>query len=131
MKKRTRLILVSLVGLFAVMVLLLRFEGGGRYPRESICRTHLKVLRNHLEQYKMQVGRYPSNEEGLGVFVRPPANADDRRKWHVQLYEVVPLDPWDRPYVYLAPGRLNPAGFDLFSLGPDGVQSEDDIYSVP
>ncbi len=39
----------------------------------------------------------------------------------------IPQDSWQRPYQYRFPGSNNPAGFELFSLGTDGVESADDV----
>jgi general secretion pathway protein G len=39
----------------------------------------------------------------------------------------IPLDPWKHPYQYRYPGTKNTDGYDVFSLGPDGVESGDDI----
>ena len=39
----------------------------------------------------------------------------------------VPNDPWGKPYVYRYPGTNNTNGYDLYSLGPDGREGNDDI----
>jgi len=43
----------------------------------------------------------------------------------------LPLDPWGRTYQYRCPGWMNPKGYDVWSLGPDGVVSADDIGNWP
>ena len=131
MKPKTALILCFFVIALVIAAFLLSSPGGLNYPREQVCRTDLAILSNHLEQYKEQVGHYPTREEGLNVFTNPPSDPEDRTKWRVIFYDVVPLDPWKRPYIYRFPGRKNPGGFDLFSLGPDGIESPDDIFSPP
>jgi general secretion pathway protein G len=40
----------------------------------------------------------------------------------------IPLDPWQHPYMYECPGRHNPSGYDIMSMGFDGREgTEDDI----
>jgi general secretion pathway protein G len=50
-----------------------------------------------------------------------PAAGDPPPNWKgPYLRESVPLDPWGRPYIYIAPGVANPTMYDLYSLGKDG-----------
>ena len=51
---------------------------------------------------------------------RPRAEPEPRNWRGPYLRRDVPLDPWDRPYVYESPGEHNPDSFDLFSYGQDG-----------
>jgi general secretion pathway protein G len=80
--------------------------------------------------YKMQMGDYPSTEEGLLALVAPPASKAD--KWQGPYLEgqggKLPLDPWKNPYQYSYPGTHNKDGYDLWSMGPDGKDgTKDDI----
>ncbi len=52
--------------------------------------------------------------------------------WHgPYLQSDIPLDPWGHPYVYQYPGKLNPSGYDIISMGPDGqLGTADDIYNA-
>ena len=71
--------------------------------------------------------RLPTSEEGLAVLATKPANAGP--EW-IKLLDQPPLDPWGNVYQYrLAPDHF--AGFEVFSLGPDGVESTDDIHPPP
>jgi len=67
----------------------------------------------------------PTTEQGIQALVTKPSG-EGLGNWK-PLFEELPLDPWGRPYIYRNPGRNNLQGFDLFSLGPDGVESDDDI----
>jgi general secretion pathway protein G len=87
--------------------------------------TH--AMKTPLNSFRIHVGRYPTQEEGLGaLFTTPPALAE---KWRGPYIEGnrLPLDPWGHPFVYRFPAKYSSAGYDLFSLGPDGVESDDDI----
>lgn len=131
MNKKGPQLLLSMLALLVIVLLTLGCEEGARYPAQMVCQTDLMILKKHIEQYDSVVGHPPSEEDGLGVFVHPPRDPDGHLKWRIQLYEALPLDPWHRPFVYRFPGRRNPGSFDLFSLGPDGVESDDDIYPAP
>lgn len=91
---------------------------------EIFIRQSIKVP---LTSYRMNVGDFPSTAEGLQALVEPPANKADRWKGPYLQEGKVPLDPWGRPYQYRYPGTHNKNGYDLFSLGKDGQESDDDI----
>ena len=80
--------------------------------------------------YKMQMGDYPSTEEGLQALLTAPANKADR--WQGPYIETqggkLPVDPWKNPYQYRYPGTHNKSGYDLWSTGPDGKDgTADDV----
>jgi len=77
--------------------------------------------------YRAHTGSYPTTEEGLKVLVDKPAGAKGKR-WRGPYLEKDEFnDPWGNPYVYRQPGTHNTDSFDLYSLGADGVESDDDI----
>jgi general secretion pathway protein G len=81
-----------------------------------------------LTPYKLDVGNYPTTEEGLQALVKAPSGKEGR--WKGPYLEEVPLDPWKNEYQYKFPGSQNvngARGYDVWSLGPDGVKSDDDI----
>jgi len=77
--------------------------------------------------YRMAIGHYPMTAEGLDALVRCPKGLEKIWKGPYVASDHVPLDPWGRPYQYRCPGIHNPKGYDVWSLGPDGKSSEDDI----
>lgn len=87
-------------------------------------------LSSALDMYKLDVGRYPSTEQGLQALVEKPG---DVNRWNGPYLRKskIPLDPWQNPYRYVYPGEHGV--FDLFSLGADekeGGEGEDqDIAS--
>ncbi|HLS29072.1 MAG TPA: type II secretion system major pseudopilin GspG [Opitutales bacterium] len=84
-------------------------------------------IRTPLLSYRMHIGSYPTTEQGLQALITPPSGVADR--WRGPYLEggKLPLDPWNRPYQYRYPGTRNPDSYDVFSLGADGVESDDDI----
>ena len=85
--------------------------------------ANLSQLSNALRQFEMMSGRLPSDKEGLDALVhQPPASV----RWFQYMGKLTP-DPWRHPYRYRLAPEL-PGGFDLHSLGRDGVESGDDIH---
>ncbi len=84
-------------------------------------------LRVPLTSYRMNMGDYPSTSEGLKALVSAPA--DKAGLWRGPYVEdsKIPLDPWKREYQYRYPGTHNKNSYDVFSLGQDGKESDDDI----
>ena len=70
-----------------------------------------------LDTFEIDVGRYPTSEEGIEALVKQPASV---KGWRGPYIKRMPTDPWGQPYVYRYPGEHNKDGFDLASNGPDG-----------
>jgi general secretion pathway protein G len=65
----------------------------------------------------VDVGRFPTNEEGLNALSAQPAGL---KNWRGPYLKRLPEDPWGHPYLYRFPGRHNKNGYDIASAGPDG-----------
>lgn len=81
-----------------------------------------------LTPYKLDMGNYPTTEQGLQALIRPPAGKE--ANWKGPYLEEIPPDPWKNPYQYRYPGSKNingARGYDIWSHGPDGTESADDI----
>jgi general secretion pathway protein G len=79
-------------------------------------RAQINALEKALDQYRLDVGRYPTGEQGLAALnIRPAGEA----KWAgPYLQKAVPADPWGRFYIYKSPG--DHGEYDLSSSGKDG-----------
>ena len=85
-------------------------------------------LKIPLTAYKIDMGTYPSTEEGLKALIKAPSGKSS--KWKKPYIEELPTDPWGNAYQYRYPGSKNVngnSGYDVWSLGPDGSESVDDI----
>jgi general secretion pathway protein G len=120
---------ITLIELLVVMVIIALFATivGTRVGRnvdkakQVAAKSQLVEYETALDQFKLDVGRYPSNEEGLQALRIRPANAQN---WDgPYLKKDLPPDPWGRPYVYRFPGMHG--DFDLMSLGADGQEGGD------
>ena len=88
----------------------------------------VKAMETPLEKYSVDIGHYPTTEEGLGALLTPPPGLPNPAKWDGPYVKesVSPYDPWDNPYQYEYPGRRGSNTYDLWSAGPDGVSGTDD-----
>lgn len=90
--------------------------------RVKAARLQIASLTNSLDLYRLDVGRYPTTQEGLAALVRRPPGTD---VWNGPYLKgtTVPVDPWRNAYVYVAPGAHG--AYDLMSYGSDGRQGGD------
>jgi general secretion pathway protein G len=69
---------------------------------------------------RLDIGRYPTTEEGLQLLVTPPTDPAVKAKWHgPYLEQGVPLDPWSKPYLYSTEGK-DTSPIALYSYGETG-----------
>ena len=107
-----------------------RLAGRSEEARRSIAEADIKGnLTLALKLYEVDNGRYPTTEQGLKALLEKPAAPPMPKNWKGPYLEQEPLDPWKKSYGYRYPGTHPPRDYDLFSLGPDGAESEDDITS--
>lgn len=82
--------------------------------------TQVKMLKGALETLRLDVGRFPTEGEGLALLNAAPSDEKVRGRWRgPYLDEELPQDPWGNPYQYSIPGANNQP-FALYSLGADG-----------
>ena len=117
---------ITLIELLVVMVIIALFATivGTRVGRnvdkakQIAAKSQISECESALDQFKLDVGRYPSMEEGLQALRTRPANAAN---WDgPYLRKDLGTDPWGHPYVYRFPGTHG--DFDLMALGADGQE---------
>jgi general secretion pathway protein G len=91
--------------------------------KTDIAVVQIEGLKSALDFFRLDIGRYPTAEEGLKALVAAPQN---QPRWNGPYLKSrqVPNDPWGRPYVYRVPGRGG-QGYDLATLGADGTEGGD------
>jgi general secretion pathway protein G len=118
------LIVLVIIGLLAGLVgprLLDRIDTS----KVTTAETQVHMLRTALDTFRLDVGRYPTTEEGLAILMDPPTDPDLLAHWRGPYLEsALPNDPWGRPYIYVFAGKGNPP-FALYSNGADGKPSAD------
>ena len=109
------LVVMVIIGLLAGFVAPRYFAQVGK-SQSKAARAQITALEQALEQYRIDTGRFPTNEEGLEALMAAPAGAPD---WAgPYLKKAAPADPWGRPYLYANPGAHGE--IDLLSYGKDG-----------
>ena len=82
--------------------------------------TQVKMLKGSLETMRLDIGRYPTQEEGLRLLVQPPADSRLSQRWKgPYLEDGLPEDPWGNAYQY-SPQPAGMYSFTLYSFGADG-----------
>jgi general secretion pathway protein G len=116
------LVVMVIIGLLAAYVGPKYFSQIGKSEIKTT-RAQLVGLEKALQQYRLDVGRFPSTEQGLQALVVKPASVG---KWDgPYLEKAVPPDPWGNPYLYASPGEHG--DFDLSSTGRDGRPGGDGL----
>lgn len=109
------LVVMVIIGLLAAYVGPKYFSQVGK-SEVKMAQAQIDSLEKALHQYRLDVGTYPTTEQGLNALLTAPANEP---RWQgPYLSKRLPADPWSRPYQYKYPGAQN--DFDLFSFGKDG-----------
>ncbi len=120
-------ILIAIALLAAIAALLItnldRILGGGQ---KEVARIFVnETIQTPLMSYRVNMGGYPTTEEGLKALVSRPS--EEATNWQGPYLKEIPRDPWGREYQYRYPGEKNPSGYDIWSWGPSGTEGEDDI----
>ncbi|WEK43443.1 MAG: type II secretion system major pseudopilin GspG [Candidatus Sphingomonas colombiensis] len=113
------MVVIVIIGLLATIVALNVLPSGDT-ARIQKAKADIANIEQALELYKLQIGSYPTTTQGLGALVTAPTGVDVARYQAGGYLKKLPNDPWNRPYLYAAPGKHSPA--DVWSLGADGKE---------
>lgn len=118
------MMLVVVIISILVTVVLPRLTGKTEQARISAAKLQIETIGMALDSFELDNGRYPNTTEGLNGLMVNPGNL---KKWNgPYLKKDIVTDPWGNAYVYTSPGTHN-NDYDLYSLGPNGVEGGDDI----
>lgn len=113
------LVVLVIIGLLAALVGPRLFSKVDQ-SKVVAAQTQVKMLRGAVENLRLDIGRYPTADEALGLLMRAPADPALAARWRgPYLDDAVPMDPWAAPYQYAIPGA-DGQPFALYSLGADG-----------
>jgi len=114
------LVVVTIIGLLAALVgprLWGRISGG----KQVAAKAQIELFGTALDAFRLDIGRYPTTEEGLKSLREKPSNADN---WSgPYLPKEIPVDPWKNSYAYICPGQNG--DYDIISYGADKVEGGD------
>jgi len=115
--------LIEIMVVMVIIGLLMALVGPNLIGRSEKAKTQaaamqIERLGTVLDTFRLDIGRYPTTQEGLQALVARPSGLE---RWDgPYLNKGVPKDPWDRPYVYRSPGDGG-RPYDIYSLGADGA----------
>jgi general secretion pathway protein G len=109
------LVVMVIIGLLAAYVGPRYFAQLGK-SEQGAAKAQIEAFAKALDAYRLDTGRYPTNDNGLNALVVKPG---DEPRWQgPYLQKSVPLDPWGRPFLYKA--LTGNGDFELMSHGKDG-----------
>ncbi len=117
------MMVVLVVGLLTTIVVQ-SLRGASDKAKRSKAEADIAELKIALDRYCQDNGYYPTTDQGLRELVRPPTTGIVPLVYYTGGYIArLPRDPWGHPYFYRSDGN----SYVMKSLGPDGVESADDI----
>ena len=97
--------------------------------RLSRVREDFGAIRSEVENYKERAGCYPTAEQGLDALVSRPILGPIPERWERSM-KVVPIDAWGNKYRYRLLPEEDRRGFEIISMGPDGMLGNKDDFST-
>jgi general secretion pathway protein G len=110
------MVVVVILGVLAVLIVP-RVVGRTEEARATAAKHDIAAIMQSLKLYRLDNGRYPTNEQGLQALVAKPQAGPAASNWRSYL-DKLPKDPWGNAYQYLNPGVHSE--IDVFTLGADG-----------
>jgi general secretion pathway protein G len=121
-KDRKGFTLIELLVVMVILGMLAALVGPKLFPKlgkgkQSTAKAQIALLEEALDQFRLDVGRYPTTSEGLRALIEDPGV----KGWDGPYLKkkIIPKDPWGNEYQYRSPGSHGE--YDLFSYGRDGA----------
>ncbi|MBL7069375.1 MAG: type II secretion system major pseudopilin GspG [Candidatus Omnitrophica bacterium] len=120
------MIVVIIIAAMAAMVVP-RLAGRSEQARVSVAQADISSnISMALKLYELDNGNYPTSGQGLNALLSTPSSSPAPPNWNGPYLERKPVDPWGNLYQYKCPGVHNQAGYDLYSVGKDGLEGTND-----
>src|SRR5262245_12825790 len=123
-RRRNRgITLIELLVVMAIIAMFLTLVGARVFrnvekSKQVVAKNQIHEFETVLNMFRLELRRDPTTKEGLQALQVRPAGLEN---WDgPYMKKDVPLDPWNRPYVYRCPGQHG--DFDLLALGADGQE---------
>lgn len=115
------IVVVMIIGLLSALVVP-KFFGKVEQSKLKAAQAQIELLGAALDQYRLDMGQYPTTSEGLDALRIKNATAES---WHgPYLKKEIPKDPWGHPFIYKSPGEHEE--YDIVSYGADGASGGED-----
>ncbi|MDZ7628385.1 MAG: type II secretion system major pseudopilin GspG [Parvularculaceae bacterium] len=120
--------LIELLVVLAIMAILVSLVGPRLFSqvdksKVNAARAQARTLKTTLDALRLDVGRYPTAEEGLQMLIAPPQTPPTGGVWLGPYLDTLPADPWGNAYIYLPPQQTAPGVVgspQVISYGADG-----------
>ena len=95
------------------------YLGQGEKAKQKAAKIEIEQIGQTLDMFKLEVGRYPTTQEGLQALLTAPTGVPN---WNGPYWKksTLPKDPWTNEYKYASPGQHG--AYDLWSYGADGKE---------
>lgn len=112
------MVVIAIIGILATLIVP-KIMGRPDEARVTAAKHDLSTISQALKLYRLDIGRYPTTEQGLKALVERPTSEPVPQNWKAGGYlDRLPNDPWGKPYQYANPGTKGE--IDLYSFGADG-----------
>lgn len=123
------MVVIAIIGILATMIVP-KIMGRPDEARITAAKHDVGTLVQSLKLYRLDIGRYPTAEQGLKALLEKPSSDPVPQNWKAGGYlDSLPKDPWGSPYQYINPGTHSE--IDIYSFGADakagGVGADADI----
>lgn len=109
--------IIALIGSFALPTITKRLG----FAKKNLVRSKMTLIEGALDQFMLDCGRYPTDEESLDALLVAPEELEE--KWAgAYLKQSQLIDPWGYEYMYFAEGEINMGSYDLMSYGADSAE---------
>ena len=112
------MVVSAIIGILATLIVP-KIMGRPDEARATAAKHDVGTIVQSLKLYRLDVGRYPTTEQGIKALVEKPTAEPVPQNWKAGGYlDSLPKDPWGNPYQYTNPGTKSE--IDVFSFGADG-----------
>jgi general secretion pathway protein G len=118
------LVVIAILGLLIGLVAPAALRQLGS-ARTSVAKQSIERIASVLDLYKLDIGGYPTTDQGLRALIEPPSGVSNWNGPYVK--GAMPVDPWNHPYVYRDPSSRAGRDFDLCSEGPSGTGGDQEL----
>lgn len=120
------MLVVIIIGVIAAIAVP-RLAGNTEKARIAATQQTISSVEASLDNFELNVGRYPTTEEGLQSLISRPPGIGEEDEWAGPYMREIPYDAWNRPLIYRYPGER--IDYDIISVGRDGQEGTDDDLS--
>ena len=130
-RRRKGFTLIEVLLVLVILVVLASIAGTNymriqKTANINAAKTQIGALETPLEAYRLDVGSYPTSDQGLEALREMPSGISEDKWVGPYLKKSVPPDPWGQPYQYEYPGKHDEDMPDIWSVGPDQIEGTDD-----